>query len=423
MNRPALAQDPAGGAAPVGNAGPVSPDSADIIRASLQRPPAEPPFGVLDAIALPFRVLLLPIQIVGMGAAEVIGRVTAGEPAQPPAFVRNLLDAGFHPGLGTIGPRSGVAARLEYVGARPLFAEAAFSIRTSARLSAGLELQDARARMLRGAYTFQRNAAPRFWGLGPNTTESAVTDYLWDIQRVAVIGRSAARRIVVTGELAWEDNRVDRSAGAASNLQDNPEFSELYGVNERVRYLAADLTGTFDFRRAAGFQQRGLLFTLGGGYFRGVNETDSDFYRLNLILQGHIPMNPRQEVAFQIRSQINRGVSGQGVPFYHLARLGDIWGARAHHQDRFRDNDMAALMTEWRYEVWRELHGRSRVESFFLFDSGQVQQRIDKIRWSDQKRSFGFGFRLITIRETFLVSYVAYGSDGFRYRVRFGTTF
>ena len=401
----------------------MSTDSADAIRASLQRPPAEPPFGVLDAIALPFRVLVLPLRLVGIGAAELIGKATAGEPQGVPPLVQSMLDAGFRPGLGSIGPRSGVAAQVEYVGLRPLFLEAAFSIRTSARLSGGLELQDSRARLLRTSYTFQRNAAPHFWGIGPSTLEGAVTDYQWDQQRVAAIGRTAQRRIVFTGELAWEDNRVDRSKGRSTNMQDVPEFDSLYGVNERVRYLVADMTGTFDFTRAVGFQRRGLLFTIGGGYFVGVNGTDSDFYRINLILQGAIPLNPRQELAFQLRSQVNRGVSGDAVPFYYLARVGDVWGGRAHHQDRFRDNDMAALMTEWRYEVWRELHGRSRVESFFLFDSGQVQQRIDKISWSDQKRSFGFGFRLITAREAFLVTYLAYGSDGFRYRVRFETAF
>jgi hypothetical protein len=382
----------------------VSADSADAIRASLQRPPAEPPFGVLDAIALPFRVLFLPLRLVGIGAAELIGRATAGDPKGVPPLVQSMLDAGFRPGLGSIGPRSGVAAQVQYVGLSPFFLEAAFSIRTSARFSGGLELQDSRARLLRTAYTFQRNAAPHFWGIGPSTSEGAVTDYF-------------------TGELGWEDNRVDRSKGRSANMQDVPEFDSLYGVNERVRYLVADLTGTFDFTRSVGFQRRGLLFTIGGGYFAGVNGTDSDFYRINLILQGAIPLNPRQELAFQLRSQMNRGVSGEGVPFYHLARVGDVWGGRAYHQDRFRDNDTATLMTEWRYEVWRELHGRSRVESFFLFDSGQVQQRIDKIRWSDQKRSFGFGFRLITAREAFLVTYLAYGSDGFRYRVRFSTTF
>jgi hypothetical protein len=423
FDRPAVAQDPGGAAASADSAGPVSPDSADIIRDSLQRPPSEPPFGVLDAIALPFRVLVLPLRLVGMGAAELIGRATAGDPQDPPQIVQSFLDAGFRPGLGTIGPRSGVAATLEYWGVKPLFVEAGFSIRTSARLSGGFELQDSRARLLRAAYTFQRNAAPHFWGTGPSTPEDATTDYQWDQQRVAAIGRSAARRIVFTGELAWEDNRVDRSKGRATNMQDIPEFDSLYGVNERVRYLVANLTGTFDFTRSAAFQRRGLSFTVGGGYFAGVDKTDSDFYRVNLVLQGHIPLNPRQELAFQIRSQINRTVSGESVPFYHLARVGDVWGGRAYHQGRYRDNDMAAILTEWRYEVWRELHGRSRVESFFLFDSGQVQQRIDKIRWSDQKRSFGFGFRLITAREAFLVSYLALGSDGFRYRIRFGTTF
>ena len=48
----------------------VSPDSANVIRASLVRPPRKPKFDVVDAVALPFRILFFPLRLVGLGGAE-----------------------------------------------------------------------------------------------------------------------------------------------------------------------------------------------------------------------------------------------------------------------------------------------------------------------------------------------------------------
>ncbi len=408
---------------PGDSAGPVSPEIADSIRASLERPPRRPSFDVVDAVALPFRILVLPLRAVGIGLAELAGLLVTPETQGLPPFVQAMLDAGFRPGLGTIGPRSGITARLAYGGASPLFFDAAFSIRTSQRYQAGLRFDSQTGRFLEASYTFRRNAAPHFWGTGPDAPKSALSDYLWDQQQAAVFAGSRVALVRLFLNAAYEDNRVGRSKGRAPDMQADSAFDSLYGVDERVKYATGTASLALDFTRQSGFQERGFSLQLGSTVFRGVDATDSDFHRFDLILRGYVPLNRRQQFAFQFLAQENRPDGGQGVPFYHLARLGSEDGARSLNQDRFRDLAMAALMTEWRYEVWRELQGRSRVEAFFLFDIGAVNSRVTSISLGNTVRSYGFGWRIVTSRGGRFVTYMAFGKEELRFRVKFETAY
>lgn len=399
---------------------PISPDSADTIRASLERPPPKPPFGVLDAVGLPVRIVILPLRLIGTGFAKLVGFVTL--PSARPSAHRIVLDAmarvGLRPAFGTIGPRSGQALLLRFVGARPLFAEVAYSIRQSQRHRAGLLLLGPEDRMFEVAYTFQRNAQPHFWGVGPDTEEEAKSDYLWDQQTVSAVGVTRAAVMRFRGKVAYEDNQVGRGFDdKVQDLQDNPEFAALFGVGERTRYFHADLSIALDLTHETGFQRRGIFIEVGSGLYRGVDDTDSDFHRFHLVLQGYAPLNPRQQLAFQILSEINREDSGQGIPFTHLAILGSSRGARSLNSTRFRDRDMAALMVEWRYEVWRELHERMRVENFVFFDTGGVKHRLTQLGFRDLVQSFGFGIRVMPGPRTRFVTYVALGDEGPRYRL------
>ncbi len=111
--------------------------------------------------------------------------------------------------------------------------------------------------------------------------------------------------------------------------------------------------------------------------------------------------------------ELNRGRDG-GVPFTHLASLGDKQGGRAYKRDRFRDRDLLALMSEWRYEVWRELHNRGRVEGFVFADAGSVDHRLADISLSQLRGSYGFGFRVLWDSQLRGITYLAIGGEGVR---------
>lgn len=410
----AWAQDKAGD-------GSVSPDSADAIRASLKRPPPRPPFGVLDAVTLPIRIIVFPVRALSWGFAEVVGLATRG--GEPPAILQYLHGAGLRLGLGAIGPRSGITGQLGYFGTRPLHLEAALSIRLSQRYGAGLRFDDFQGRLLEFGYQWQRDAEPHFWGIGPETEFDQRTDYLRDHQRFSVYGRTRVSMFRFIGDVGFEDNRVGRGKdGSIPDMQDTP-FDSLYGVNERVKYLRFSVAPTLDLTRQAEFQRRGLFFELGGGIYRGIDGTDSDFHRFTLTIQGYAPLNARQNLAFMILSEINREDGGQGIPFYHLASLGSHRGVRSLRTDRLRDRDMAALMTEWRFEVWRELQERVRAESFVFFDIGGVEHTITDLRLRDTRQSFGFGYRVTTRRGGRFVTYLAFGDEGPKLRVSLNTAY
>ena len=95
--------------------GPVSPDSADAIRAALERPPANPGFDAVDAIGLPVRILVLPIQGVGIGFAWAIGKGTELIP-EGPGLLDLLRSYGVLISVGSFGPRSGFGGTVRYQG-------------------------------------------------------------------------------------------------------------------------------------------------------------------------------------------------------------------------------------------------------------------------------------------------------------------
>ncbi len=400
-------------------AGPVSPDSADAIRATLVRPRAKPPADAVDVVTVPFRVAVFPLRLLGKGGAGLVAFMARALRPRENSLLKRLSDAGLRPRFGSIGPRSGAAAGVKFVRWSPFFVQTEYSVRRSQRHEVGLEF-GGQSYSLAGSYTFARHAQPHFWGIGPNTKNGDRVDYLWDRQIVGVAAAIAASRWTFGGRVAYEDNRVGRGFdGERPDIQDLPRVDTLFGVRERTRYLAYNLSAALDHTRRRGFQRRGYMLELRGVLYRGARRTDSDFHRLRGVATGYVPANARQALAVRGIVEVNDSDGGRGVPFTHLASLGNWNGGRAYHSGRYRDLAMAAAMAEWRYEVWRELHERGRVESFLLIDSGAVGHRLGDIGVEDLRWSFGFGMRLVWAARARGNAVLAFGRDGPRFSMRF----
>ena len=400
--------------------GPVSPDSAALLRAALQRPPPKPPSDAVDAIGLPFRIAVFPLRLVGSGLADVVGVVTIpGPPTFLDRALRDLDRLGFRPSIGTIGPRSGLAARLAYLQLEPAFAEAAISLRGSQRQRVGLRAATASTR-LEVAYTFQRNAEPHFWGIGPGTKEGDRTDYLWDRQEAGVRAAGRSGPLDATVGAAYEDNRVARGFdNGTPDLQTRFDADTLFGAADRTRFVRLDGGASLNLTRPVGFQTRGVYLQLQSSLFLGAAGTDSDFHRIGASAHGYLPLNDRQVLVVRGVVELNRADRGRGLPFTHLASLGDRWGARAYPEGRFRDRDAAAVTLEWRYEVWRELHGRARVEGFVFLDEGGVAPRPSRFATDALVESHGFGMRVVSVSRLRWLGYVAFGEEGARFQAGF----
>jgi hypothetical protein len=368
----------------------------------------------VDALAIPFRVAFFPLRMLGKANAQLIG--LAAELAKPreTSLLESLIEAGVRPAFGSIGSRSGFGAGVLIDRWSPFYLESHYSIRGSQRHGVGIDWDRGRYRLETG-YLFTRDAEPHFWGIGPDTRKSDVTDYRWDRQAASAVGTLRLSGLSLVGGAGYEDNRVARgSDDDVADLQDLPAEEQPFGLNERTQYFVFNLGSALDRTFVVSHQLRGVLLAVGSSLFLGTDGTDSDFHRLNLTVHTYAPLNPRQSLALRGLAEVNRG-SGRGVPFTHLAALGDHLGSRAYKQYRFRDRDMAAIMTEWRYEVWRELHERGRVETFLFLDTGAVDRRLTDISSSELRWSYGFGFRTVWGGQVRWLTFLGFGDDGTRF--------
>lgn len=427
--------------APAQEAGPVSVDSADVLRASAERPPGEHPFDVWDGISLPFQAVLLPVRAVSQGLEFVLGEAFRPRPSS--AITRTLRAVrawGLEYGIGGVGPRSGPGLQLRLSRYEPFFAESAVTLRTSQAHSVGLtfgrpvrlvtdvELGDYldlgepglgdETWGLEVAGTFRRFAEPHFWGVGPDSEVADQSDYRWDRWEAAAAGSYRSRHVGLRAGIGWEENQVAGGLDRATpDLTRRFDPADLFGVGERTRFLRIELKGLLDLRRRVELQHRGVRAEAGPTVFRGVGDTGADFVRWDVSLSGYLPLNDRQQLVLHGLGVLHSGVGSRGVPFTHLASLGGKRGLRGFRTDRFRDRQMVALMSEWRYEVWRMKHGDLRVEGLAFLDAGSVAHEVDGLPDADLKTSWGFGVRAVTTEDVALLGYVGLGGDRTQFEV------
>lgn len=405
--------------------GPVSPDSAAKIRAAMRRPPSQPPFDALDVVALPFRVGTYPLVLAG----EVIGAgldmlSRAGPPPFYLRFYRSLSRWGLQGGVESVGPRSGLAGELELDRWEPLFLRTAWSLRGSQDHRAGLRWSGDAGR-LEAAFGFHRDAEPRFWGLGPRTPEADRSSFEHDRVHATLRGELETSGPLTLGLVAgWEENQVEGGSDEASpDLAEVFDPATLFGADERTRFLRVGPRVELDLTHRAGFQRRGVLVGGGTDLYRGVGSTDADFHRFRGWVEGYIPANRRQTLALRAEAEANRGDSGRGVPFTHMPTLGDGPGGRAYADGRFRDRDLLAMAAEWRWEVWRELQGRFRVEGFVFFEEGTAVGDLSTLGSSDLRPSWGGGLRLADHDGLEARAFLADGEEGARFQADLSASF
>lgn len=410
---------------------PVSPDSAAVLRAALQQPRGRPSTDALAVLSVPLKVATFPVGLAFLIVRQVMGSLLAPGPPNPVAAAVGDADAwGLSTEVKTFGPRSNLGGGLRFDRFHPFYVTTWTSLFGSQNQTIGLAngwKGDGSAWRVEGG--FRRYAEPHFWGIGPKTDRSNETDYRWDQLSVAGKARIRTGPLAWNTEVAWEENSVargfDRSATdlqdavGLDSLFDLPPGDSLFGLGEDTRYVRVGGSLALDLTGLSGLQRRGFFAEFGGTAFLGVAGTDSDFLQWKGTLIGYLPLNRRQQLAIRGLAELNRPQSGRGIPFTHLASLGGSRKLRGFERDRFRDRDLLAVSTEWRYEVWRHKMNLARVEGFFFLDWGVVAASLDRLDGSDIGSSWGFGMRALPLGKLALLWFMAMGGERTQFRVKF----
>lgn len=411
--RPAAGEQ--GAASSTDTAG-VSPDSAAVLRRRLERPPATPATDWVDVVAFPFRVATLPLALFTEATSAVLDRVTAPGPPSPLVVaLRDVKAWGLKPGVGSVGPRSGPAGRLHLDRFAPLHLATTVSVRGSQRHRAWFRLPEPNPRLVLGGQ-FRRWAEPHFWGVGPDAPEGNLTDFRWDQARAGAELRPVSGEWIRLGlDAGWQKNWVDGGLdGSVPDIEEAFAPDELFGLGEPTEFVRLGGSAVLDFTDRPLFQPRGVRAGARSGFYVGTGGTESDFHQVRAHVSGFLPVNGRQLLVLRGKTTISRRDDGRGVPFTHLAYMGDEWGSRAYTEGRFRDRDLAAGSAEWRYELWRDTRETLRLESFLFFEEAAVSHELSEIESGDWRPSYGGGLRLVNRAGPLGAFYVADGDLGTR---------
>ncbi len=413
----------AAGAAQAQEAGPVSPDSADTIRASFERPPAQHPRDARDYVGIPLGIIMLPLRLVAAGvglAAAGIGQLLPE--GEGPNIYEKMVNWGLEPSVESLGYNAGDGIQLRLTRFRPFFIEGAASIIQSpgaAYAAFGLTTED---RTTDVGAKYRRLTEAEFWGVGIDSDEADKSNYRWEqVQLGGIWEAKVSEHVRFNSAAGWETNRTGPGQNDdLPDVRDTFDPDSLYGSQEVVNYVVAGTRATVDFTYIDILQPRGVRLIGEAFFYGGTGETDSDFLRLQGEVQGYIPFNQRQSFALRTLVETNPGW-GEGVPFYYFAELGGSEDLRGFTTARFRDRDRLTWTVEWRYEAWRELQDRSRAEWFVFWDSGTVMPSLSEI--TELRNDWGFGLRFATQTGPGAHFFFAWGDEGFRFGFRFISDF
>ena len=401
--------------------GPVTPAEAQAIRDTLQRPPAQYSADWVDVVEFPLKVIGWPLDMVLVRLpAWLVGQLTAPRP--PSGLMRTykaMSEWGARPTIRTtIGPRSAAALELQFDRFYPFYIHAAVSRRLSQRYRTGL-LLNGRATWLATEAKWQRDAQTPFYGIGSQTDADDRAFYRRDWWDVAVrTGLTVTPSLIFAGGLAYEHTQIGDPIGTSQSIFNDFPTDSLYGANETTEYLRLELSGTLNLTRWRDFQQTGVTTGLAARSFFGLTDTDSNFRSLTGFLQTYLPINGQQMFAFRAASDMSRDDGGEGVPFYHLSTLGGSRSALGFPSSRFVDYDMLSFMSEYRFEIWRELHSRMRAETFLFFHYGAVGETIGQIEGRDWHPSYGLGIRLSRPTSLMGLAYLGFSAEGMTAGIR-----
>ena len=395
---------------------------ADSIRSAMatERPAGDYSTDWVDVVGFPLKVIGFPVELVLIRIpAFAVGTFTA---PKPPGFLvrafRASNQAGVHPGLRTsIGPQSGVGAGVLVDTFDPVYLNTSFALRGSQRHQVGVRFSGERAHV--GAeFRWQRDAQAKFFGIGSRTPDEEVIYRREVVDIGATAGLQISPQLSIDAGVAFEDNfvREPLSLGDEISLFEVFAPGELFGTEGRQRYVRIDAGIQLDLTHQSDFQRRGLSFHAAGTAYRGVRDTESDFHRLAFTVQGHLPLNGRQELGLRGHTELTRVETGD-VPFFHLASLGGKRSAIGFPSNRFTDLDMISVTAEWRFEIWRDIHNSARIETFLHFGEGAVAHQLNDIESLDWHESYGFGFRGATTENLLGVLFFGFSDESFHINV------
>jgi hypothetical protein len=261
-----------------------------------------------------------------------------------------------------------------------------------------------------------------FWGLGNSSSEDVRTVF-----RVAqtVVGGTFGVRLMpwlsVAGTAARLAPGIKASGSSTPKISDAFDESTAPGLTRQPAFFRPGITVDLDYRDTIPPTRTAVRLdplpiagpSRGGRYqinFASYQDQDFDQYsfrKTTIDLQQFVPLlHGHRVLAFRALAVLSDTSNGQEVPFYLAPTYGGLNVGRGYPTFRFRDRNLLALQTEYRYQINKLVNGA------IFVDSGQVAPRVGAIEWSRFKTTYGTGVRFGALGGAALRFDMAFGGDG-----------
>jgi hypothetical protein len=256
----------------------------------------------------------------------------------------------------------------------------------------------------------------RYFGLGPDTLETGVSDFR--AQKSDLVGYADWRpraSLTISGRAGWM-SRASLSSSTGPFDRDEPDTLTLYAgdsaaaLDRQPRFVHGELSISADTRNHQSYPTQGAIVRGAWSTYRDQSTGTLSFDRYEGEAAYFIPIAQRAVLAAHFWGVFTDTLDGRTVAFYLLPSLGGHNTLRGYADYRFHDRNLVVANLESRWALFEH------VDAAAFFDAGNVAARAKDV--NVDRTSAGFGVRLHTTRTTVARFDIARSREGWRFLLR-----
>jgi len=380
------------------------------------------------ALRTPFRAVFFPMRLLARGM-ELGFKQFGGplvEPAKPPS-------PGVKVGVGVYaGSANDVALGPVLTAHDWLIPDSRFhvfagwSISDHRRVRLTENIADRQPIAFKFAANYDLKPNRRFYGIGNHSPESGLAFYRLEdtnVEGALTFGSEPLRQFRLVGGYSgmnafsgWRSTPLLEDVYTAPEVQ-APGYGEAtynmeYGATGDLALINNDVAPSLGVHARAEARQ-----------FRGVRQSDPDFNQWLFEGRGYLPVFAHRRVIAvrAVWAGVDPLAGSTDIPFYRLAHNEGPLAFAGYHADRYRDNQLAILHGEYRWELWDR---RSwQLSAVALYEMVEVAPFSSAFTWDKRHKAYGGGLRLgMTDRSSVRLD-LAKSQEGLHLTLRIGNIF
>jgi hypothetical protein len=302
-----------------------------------------------------------------------------------------------------------------------LMAVAAYSTRGYKRLRGGLAWRDVAGSAvdIEGFGQYYDFPQEDFFGLGPDSSEEARTNYQLEAVETGALVRWRPSRLNVTaGTFFFRPKLAEGTDSRYPSIEQGFGPSNAPGMGTETDFLKLEASIALDLRDNPQFPKAGGRYAVTVAQFDDRDLERFDTRRVDVALQQFVPLPDRyRRLALRAEGTFTDAESGDAVPFYLQPTLGGARNLRGFREFRFRDRNSVLVGAEYQWEAWWAM------DTALFVDAGTVAPSGRKLSLREMDVSYGVGFRFHSNKALTARLDLAFSREGFIPLLRFDHVF